>query len=685
MGYQDNSLYNGFDYRNHTLLVVDDNPANLSVIVEYLSEFGFEVIVARNGEKALELAKSAKPDLILLDIMLPGIDGFETCRRLKSDDETRNILIIFMTVLAATEDKVRGFELGAVDYVTKPFQQDELLARVTTHLRLKDLTENLEQEVKKQTKALTSANDQLQKKIEEAQKIEAALRESESRYRAAIENSNDGIAILEGGCFSFFNQRLLAILGYDHAEELIGKTVDVIFHPDEKERILQYNKLREAGRPVPEQYEAKGIKKNSQTIYFNVSATRITYQDRIAVLAFFRDITKQKHLEEQLQQAQKMEAIGTLAGGIAHDFNNILCIINGYAEMAMLKDGLATDTQEYIREMIVGCSRASELVQQILTFSRQKDLERKPLMLSMLVKETLKLLRASLPSTIEIRSTIDDDKSLIMADTTQMHQVLMNLCTNAAHAMENQAGILDVKLARTDIEKEHSSQLKPGPHLRLSISDNGRGMDRTILDRIFDPYFTTKEAGEGTGLGLAVVHGIVNSYGGEIKVASEVGKGSSFHILFPVIGEQRGDYHPELQINTLPQGKEHVLFIDDEELVLSLYTDMLEQLGYSVTATTNASEALSMFKKAPSSFDLVLTDLTMPHLPGDILTQKILHHRPDMPIIIYTGYSSRFSQEHAQALGARKYLMKPLVFEQLAQALREVLDSKTNSAVTSDG
>lgn len=674
MNQQDTSQQHGFDYQNYTLLVVDDYPLNLSLIVDYLSEFGFQIIIAQTGEEAIELAKSEKPDLVLLDVMLPGINGFETCKRLKSNAETSDIIVIFMTVLTDTEDKVKGFNLGAVDYVTKPFQQGELLARVTTHLRLKALTENLEQEVNKQTQALTVANEKLQRKIEESKKIEEALRESESRYRAAMENANDGIAIIEGGRFTFFNRQLLTILGYAHPDELIGKTVDIIFHPDEKERILKYNELREAGKKAPERYEAKGITKNHRLLYFDVSATRITYKDHYAVLAFFTDITKRKLLEAQLQQAQKMEAIGTLAGGIAHDFNNILCIISGYAEMVQQDEHLTVETQDYISEMLVASDRASQLVQQILTFSRQKEVERKPLILSQLVKETLKMLRASLPSTIEIRSNIKDYKSLVMADSTQIHQVLVNLCTNAAHAMQNQVGILEIVLTKELIDGNHSSQLKAGPHLKLTITDNGHGIDQNTLERIFDPYFTTKSQGEGTGLGLSVVHGIVTSYGGTVQVESKPDKGTSFHIHLPVIGEQKKVSGPKLQLKNLPRGRERILFIDDETLVLSLYGDMLKKLDYAVTATTSSTEAWELFSENPTAFDLVLTDLTMPHLTGDMLTQKMLHLRPDIPIIIYTGYSSRFSHEQAIALGAKKYLLKPLVFEQLALALREVLD-----------
>jgi PAS domain S-box-containing protein len=662
-----------FNFENHTLLVVDDNPANLGVIVDCLAECGFQVMVARNGETALELARSERPDLILLDVMLSGIDGFETCRRLMADDMTRHIMVIFMTVLTETGNKLKGFELGAVDYITKPFQQDELLARVTTHLRLKDLTENLEQKVSRKTKELTAANQQLERQIAESRKIEAALRESEGRYRAAIENSNDGIAIIEAGNLIYINPKLHTILEYAKREELIGKSLADIFHPDEKERVTQYNRLREEDQPVPGRYEAKGIKKNGQAVFFDISSTRISYQDRVAVLSFFNDITQRKQLEIQLQQAQKMEAIGTLAGGIAHDFNNILSAIIGHTELAMMNKGLASRPLKHLKEALGASRRAKELVQQIMTFSRQKDLDRKPVNLSLLVEEIQKMLRASLPATIEIRSTIKDRQSMIMADATQIHQVLMNLCTNAAQAMPDQRGTLELSLEQVDVEEVHTSSLKPGPYLKLCVSDDGLGMDRQTLDRIFDPYFSTKKPGEGTGLGLAVVHGIVISYEGEINVHSRPGKGTRFDVLFPVTPLQDSE-EQETSLDALPSGNERILFVDDEETLVNIYDELLNYLGYDITATTDSGAAWQIFKAQPNGFDLVITDLTMPRMTGDMLSKKMLELRPALPIIVCSGYSDRLTKEQAEILGIRRYLMKPLVIEQLAYAIREVLD-----------
>lgn len=665
-----------FDYHNHTILIVDNSPDNLEVFVTYLSDCGFQVIVARNGETALEMALARQPDLILLDAMLPGIDGFQTCFRLKNNPKTEQIMVIFMTQLNDTENKLRAFDLGAVDYITKPFAQDELLARVTTHLRLKDLAENLEVKVQRKTRELLQANNQLEEKITQAREIEAALRESEARYKAVIENSNDGIVITEKGEMVFFNEKLLSIFGYGSYEELTGLSIDTLFHPEEKERIREYNTRRESGKPAPNHYEAKGIKKDGQPLFLGVSATKTAINDQSAVLVFLKDLTRHKRLENQLQQAQKMEAIGTLAGGIAHDFNNILNIIIGHTELAMLDTQMQDNSHEYLQRVMGASKRASDLVHQILTFSRQKGVEPKPLNISVLVKETLKMLRASLPSTIEIDPRINDNCSLVIADSTQIHQVIMNLCTNAAHAMPNEDGLLTVILEKVEISLTDAINLDPGTYLKLSVIDNGTGMDAITQKRIFDPYFTTKKQDEGTGLGLAVVHGIISSCNGEIKVDSMLGRGSRFDVYLPVVKGPVKKDEAELGIEDLPRGDERILFVDDEEMVVTLYEDMMSFLGYQTTATSSSREAWLLFESDPNAFDLVITDLTMPHIAGDELAKRMIAMRPEIPIILCSGHSNRLSQEEIKEIGIRQYLTKPMILDHLAFSIREVLDSK---------
>jgi len=382
-------------------------------------------------------------------------------------------------------------------------------------------------------------------------------------------------------------------------------------------------------------------------------------------------------LEEQLKQSQKMESIGTLAGGIAHDFNNILGIILGNAELAMDDVQEWNPARQNLDEVKKACMRAKDVVRQILSFSRKSEIEQKSINIASLVAESLKLSRASIPTSIEIRQNIANDVDDILGDPTQIHQVMINFCTNAAHAMENDGGILEVTLENMKVDEDTASQypeLNPGPHVHLGVSDTGDGIKPEVIGRVFDPYFTTKEVGKGTGMGLAVVHGIVKSHHGSILVESKTGKGTTFKILFPAV-EKKIPEKPK-KLEELPAGQERILFVDDEGAMVNLNQKRLERLGYKVTGKTDPFEALEFFRSDPIQFDLVITDTTMPRMTGDRLAQEILKIRSDTPVIICTGYSNRISEARAQELGIRKYIEKPIEMENLARSVREVLDGK---------
>ncbi|MFA6498903.1 MAG: PAS domain S-box protein [Desulfurivibrionaceae bacterium] len=398
----------------------------------------------------------------------------------------------------------------------------------------------------------------------------------------------------------------------------------------------------------------------------------------IAGIESVRDISAQKKLEDRLRQSQKIEAMGTLAGGIAHDFNNMLAPILGYSELALTRlspgDPLAADLQQVTK----AAGRAKDLVQQILAFSRQAPQERKPFQPHLVVKEALKLLRASLPATIEIREEIPSDCGAILADPTQLHQIIMNLCTNAYHAMRETGGVLGVSLAKATIEDDSrkiSDELAPGNYVVIEVSDTGCGMEKKTLAHIFEPYFTTKAQGEGTGLGLSVVHGIIKSYQGHITVYSEPGKGARFCVYLPRIAEVPS-FAEAVCSDTIPTGTERVLVVDDEEMISMMLQLILQNLGYQVTYTCNSLEALALIEQDPKAFDLLITDMTMPHLTGFELAQKALAIRPDLPIILCTGFSELLNKEQAQALGIRAYLMKPVSVRELGLAVREVLVGK---------
>ena len=378
-------------------------------------------------------------------------------------------------------------------------------------------------------------------------------------------------------------------------------------------------------------------------------------------------------LEAQLRQAQKMEAIGTLAGGIAHDFNNILGAMIGFTEMA-LYDSPQPSAKRRLESALEACDRAKKLVAQILTFSRQSEQERRPLDVNIITKEAIKFLRSSIPSTISIDVNITSTPNTVFADPTQVHQILMNLCTNAAHAMRETGGHMTIGLERVDVDSTslfHDPRLKPGQYVRMSVSDTGHGIDPSLIERIYDPFFTTKEVGQGTGLGLSVVYGIVKSYEGAINVYSEPGKGTTFKVYLPRIEESE-----TREIETprpVQGGTERILLVDDNETLIDVGRQMLESLGYDVTTRTNSLEALELFRAEPERFDLIITDMTMPNLRGDDLARELLKIRPDIPITICTGFSQMISEERAKDLGIRQFVMKPFSKRELANTVRKAL------------
>lgn len=395
-----------------------------------------------------------------------------------------------------------------------------------------------------------------------------------------------------------------------------------------------------------------------------------------------RDITSRLRTEaqlvqaqraEELRQSQKMEAIGTLAGGIAHDFNNILGVILGFSELTLLEVAKGSSSWHNVQQVLTAGHRAKELIRQILTFSRKDDQERQAVLLHAIIQEVMKLLRASLPATIRIRQDIAEDVGTILADPTQMQQVLMNLCLNAAYAMRSGEGLLEICLEAVDVDASlavRHPELKPGSYVRLTVRDNGQGIPEAMLERIFEPFFTTKAAGEGTGMGLAVVHGIVTSHGGAITVASKPGQGAAFQVYLPHLNQPApAELSPR---ETVPQGKERILFVDDEASLARLAKHMLTRLGHEVIVTTSSLEALATFRASPHAFDLVITDQTMPHMTGDTLARELRRIRADIPIILCTGYSHLVDANTAAAQGINAFLHKPIMARDLAKTIQQV-------------
>lgn len=394
-----------------------------------------------------------------------------------------------------------------------------------------------------------------------------------------------------------------------------------------------------------------------------------------------RDASHEALLERELRQAQKMEAIGALVGGIAHDFNNILGTVISCAEIALDDTPEGSPVREDLEHVLKAGRRGKSLIRQILTFSRSSEQEFAPSQLEPLVKEILKLLRASIPASIEIREKIEPGRHIVLADSVQIHQILINLCTNAAHAMQDKGGVLEVRLGRIDVDPQTagcSPDLHAGPYVRLTVKDSGHGMTPKVLERIFDPFFTTKQGGTGTGLGLPVVRGIVRSHGGALLVESEPGRGTAFHVLLPPaepVGELAENAPPP---SPAPGGRERILLVDDEEDLVYAGEKALGRLGYEVTAASSSLEALELFRSKPEAFDLVITDQNMSRMSGVELAREILALRPGIPILLCTGFSPDSDEgiplERARSIGIREVHMKPLERKEMAEAIRRVLD-----------
>ncbi|MBW1782849.1 MAG: response regulator [Deltaproteobacteria bacterium] len=531
---------------------------------------------------------------------------------------------------------------------------------------------------------LKRAHHELERRFEERTE---ELRESERKYRQFVRCAPAGICELDliNGRIVHVNDIFSDYTGYSREDLLNMNFVDLLTEESRYRFAVNIEKSTdEEEAPATTEYTMKGKDGKELWVMTNTRAT-IDKGQPVKLSVVLNDITelkivkqKEEALEAQLRQAQKMEAIGSLAGGIAHDFNNVLFPIIGYAELIMDDVPEGSKARKNLNGILKAANRAKDLVQQILAFSRQVEKERRPVQIQSIIKEAGKLLRSSIPKNIEIRQEIEKDCRPVMADPVQIHQVIMNLCTNAYHAMREKGGVLKVTLMEEEIggdDLKADLGLFPGTYLKLTVSDTGHGMDKTVMSRIFDPYFTTKAPDEGTGMGLSVVHGIVKGHGGEIEVQSEPDKGTVFHVHLPIIDIQ--DFEPEVRYQEpIRGGSERILVVDDEELIIQMLEQILEDLGYHVTPRTSSVEALKAFEAQPDRFDLVITDMTMPNMTGAELAPRLLKIRPDIPIIICTGFNEMIDEKRAKAMGIRAYVGKPVVIHEIARTIRKVLDKE---------
>lgn len=554
------------------ILSVDDKAENLYMIEALLRGHGHEVDSASNGVDALRLAERGNYDLIISDILMPRMDGFQLCREVKKDRRLNRVPFVFYTATYTDpRDASFALSLGADRFLVKPLDPEVFI-----------------------------------------QTIDEVCAAERADHSASTEvGENEAVYLKE------YNARLIT--------KLEKKMLD----------LEQINRALEADIEQRERAEAERAK-----------------------------------LERQLRRAQKMEAIGTLAGGIAHDFNNVLAGIVGFAELIQQDADKPEEVKHHVGDILAASERARDLIRQILAFSSRQEQERQPVSLQRCLDEVLRLLRATIPTTVDIVPNLDTDTPAILADPTQIHQVVTNLITNSWHAIGERPGRIDVSLSAFRVDEDFARthpDLRPGRYVRLSLTDNGCGMDSHTLERIFEPFFTTKETGRGTGLGLAMVHGIVKASDGAVTVYSEVGRGTTFHLYFPAVEIEVPVAGAASEPSAGGRGQ-RILFIDDEKILASLGERFLTRLGYKPVVETDPIVALERF--AAEEFDGVVTDLTMPQLSGLDVVRKLHQLRPGLPVVLTTGFSANLDQERARALGFSELLIKPYNMQALGAALR---------------
>ncbi len=508
------------------------------------------------------------------------------------------------------------------------------------------------------------------------------VRESEDHFRELIEQSPIGLVLcsMDGSLLSF-NSAYIKIIGYDVDEAIKLSYWDITPEKYADIERLKSKQLKTVGHYGP--YEKEYRHKDGHLVPVRLNCMVVVRDGERFIWASVEDITALKvteaeknELTDRLRQSQKMEAIGTMAGGVAHDFNNMLSVILGYTELTLRNPSCDEKCKKNLGHVLTATDRAKELIKQILMFSRKGELNRDPIKLHNVVTEVLGLLKKTIPSTVSIRSDIDTHTGTVLADATQIQQIIMNFCTNASHAMAEHGGDIDISLKPIDVDLSAAARcpdLRPGKYVQLTVADTGVGMSPDVMSRIFDPFFTTKKPGEGTGMGLSVVHGIIKNHEGAICVESVVGKGTIFKVFFPLSAEDV-DKKTSTVASTCQPGTEHVLLVDDEVMLATLGKEILESLGYKVTSTTSAFEAFDLFQNNPEEYDLLITDQTMPEMPGDVLAKKAMQIRADLPVIICTGHSAVLDTKKALAIGVKALMMKPLDRSGLSKAVRQVFD-----------
>ncbi|QTA80801.1 Two component system response regulator/histidine kinase, PAS domain-containing [Desulfonema limicola] len=619
------------------ILIVDDDELVRALFANALSLKGYGFDTAASGKEALEKIKKSSFNLVLLDIDLPDIKGTDLLVSIKQFYP--DIIAIMITGSLSADKIVRSLNLGAFGYIQKPVNMDELYVMIKEGIEKQDLI-----------KQIKLARDEWEKTFDAIDDI------------IIITDKDQIITKINRAGFKMFGSEFKELTGL-HCDELMC---------EEKNDCDYYKTMQEGSDFSPVHYE---LVNNKLGVHLQVTASPLLDDNvNFSGLVFIaRDITEQKKMEARLLHLNKIEAIGSLAGGIVHDFNNILSPIIGFAELLLNDLPPGSVTRDDANEILIAANRGKELVKQILLFSRQGEEKTVCMKIYPVVEETIKMVKAMLPANIKIRTDIENVSEFVMTDPSKIHQIIMNLCTNAFHAMQEKGGVLEVSMSKIENQEDKGLPLKN--HIRLMVKDNGYGIDKHTALHIFEPYFTTKAPGQGTGMGLPTIYGIVKAMGGEINFKSEPGKGSIFYVDLPCSKVQVPKKDPVPPVS-IKEGSESIIIIDDDIQIVRILKRILEGLGYKVRSYENSLDALKDFKENPDGCDLIITDLVMPEINGIELSQKIMDIRSDIPVIVCTGNQDMINKDYALNLGIRKILPKPVSMRQLSMEIRRIFDTR---------
>jgi len=655
------------------ILIVDDELVSREKLRKMMDCFG-QCVVVENGADALRAATYQNPpDLILLDIIMPGMDGYEVCKRLKANGRTSNIPVIFISAKSREDEEAKGLGLGAVDYITKPFSPSVVKARVRTHLELKTHRSRLEELVNERTSELIKTTKEMQVEITERKQAEEALRVSEERYRLLVENANDAIFIAQDEVIKFANRKTEELTGYS-AEELTKTPFINFVHPEDRDMVVERHK-RSLEREKPSNaYSLRIISRANEEFWGEFSVALITWEGRPAILNVLRDITPQKKLEAQFQQAQKMEALGNLAGGLAHDFNNLLMGIQGRTSIMLMHKDSSHPDFEHLSGIDDYVQNAANLTKQLLGFARSGKYEVKPTDINDLIKKS-SMLFGRTKKEIVIHSEYQEDVWTLEVDRGQIEQVLLNLFVNSWYAMPR-GGDLFIETENVTVDEcfIRPFEVQPGKYVKISIADTGVGMDEATRERIFEPFFTTRKMGRGTGLGLASVYGIIKNHGGFIDVSSKKDHGTTFNIYLPT-SEKKAMKEMALD-RDIVKGSEGVLLVDDEDMIIDVGKELLGELGYEALLARSGREAIKIYEENEEKIDMVILDMIMPDMNGGDTYDRLKEINPGINVLLSSGYSINGQATEILNRGCDGFIQKPFNIKQLSQKLREILDKK---------